>query len=49
MTDKPTTFNTSENLAHLILCHTSETTHLTITEVNERNFLPACFDEFGLE
>lgn len=27
----------------------SDATHLTITEVNERNFLPACFDELGLE
>lgn len=27
----------------------STATHLTITEVDERNFLPACFDELGLE
>jgi len=45
----PATPNTSETLAHSMLCYPSATTHLTITEVNERNFLPACFDELGLE
>lgn len=32
-----------------LLCAAAQATHLTITEVNERNFLPACFDELGLE
>lgn len=38
--------NPCGHTGHSIPC---TATHLTITEVDERNFLPACFDELGLE